>query len=397
MLTARQFFWEREQKMRSWTSIQGLNLNLGQPVPEEAMNAAPIVADWRRTVASQLLPRLHGHQAKALADLSWAAVLSGSCQAGQLANYVPTAAKPARSRRRGERLLDNARLRPRLAQRQLAQGLLRSWTGQTILLLLDEVPKANDLRVLNIRVGYRHRALPLAAVCYRPAALPQPMPQLVRSLLRQVQGGLPPEARVVLLADRGLCWPLLVDWCQTQRWHYVLRLQSATRVRFPDGSERSARALVSRRGQRWLGEAEVFKKAGWRGANVVATWERDRKEPWLLLTDERASLRHCRVYGKRMWVEESHRDDKSAGFHWEQSRVDDPVHALRLLLLLALAMILAASVGTALLKAGGRRALDPHGSRRLSIVQLGLRWLRYVCQHELYHRVKLDRLYLYPS
>jgi hypothetical protein len=57
----------------------------------------------------------------------------------------------------------------------------------------------------------------------------------------------------------------------------------------------------------------------------VATWERDQDEPWLLLTDERASLRHCRVYGKRTWVEESHRGDKRAGFHWDQSRVDDPV------------------------------------------------------------------------
>jgi Transposase DDE domain len=360
------------------------------------MNALSIVSDWRRTVSEQLLPQLHGHQAKALADLSCAAGLAGSCQAGQLASHVPGDAQPASCRRRCERLLGNPRLRPRLAQRQLAQGLLAAWAGQTILLLLDETPKANDLRVLNIRVAYRHRALPLAAVCYRGNALPRPMPQLVLSLLRQVHGVLPP-ARVVLLADRGLAWPLLVDWCTEHGWHYVLRLTRETRVRFPDGSERAVRELAPRRGRRWLGEAEVFKKAGWRGAHVVATWERDQDEPWLLLTDERASLRHCRVYGKRTWVEESHRDDKSAGFHWEKSQVDDPVHALRLLLLIALAMILAASVGSRVLKAGGRRALDPHRPRRLSIVQLGLRWLRYVVEHGLYDRIKLNRLYLYPT
>lgn len=361
------------------------------------MNALSIVTDWRRTVSEQLLPRLHAHQAKALADLSCAAALGGSCQAGQLACHVPGSAKPASSRRRCERLLSNPRLRPRLAQRQLARELLDAWTGQTILLLLDETPRANALRVLNIRVAYRHRALPLAAVCYRGDALPRPMPQLVLSLLRQVLGVLPHDAHVVLLADRGLAWPLLVDWCQTHGWHYVLRLLGTTRVRFPDGSERAVRDLAPRPGRRWLGQAEVFKKAGWRGANVVASWERDQDQPWLLLTDERASLRHCRVYGKRTWVEESHRDDKSAGFHWEQSQVDDPVHALRLFLLIALAMILAASVGSQLVKAGGRRALDPQRQRRLSIVQLGLRWLRYVMEHGLYDRIKLNRLYLYPT
>jgi hypothetical protein len=361
------------------------------------MNATTIVQDWRRTVATDLLPQLHGHQAKALADLSFAVAVGGSCQAGQLASHVPTMAKPASCRRRCERLLGNARLRPRLAQRQLAQGLLDHWAGQTILLLLDETPKANDLRVLNVRVAYRHRALPLAAICYRPDALPQPLPQLVRSLLRQVSGSLPADARVVLLADRGLAWPLLVDWCQEHGWHYVLRLQGDTRVRFPDGSEQSARELAPRRGRRWLGEAAVFKKAGWRGAHVVATWERGMKEPWLLLTDERASLRHCRVYGKRMWVEESHRDDKSAAFHWERSQVEEPVHALRLLLLITLAMVLAASQGSWALKGGARRDLDPHRTRRLSIVQLGLRWLRYALEHALYHRIKLGRLYLYPS
>jgi hypothetical protein len=182
-----------------------------------------IVRDWRTTVADQLLPRLHGHQAKALADLSFAMTRAGHCQAGRLACHVPTAAQPASAQRRCERLLDNARLRPRLAQRQLAQALLAYWTGRTVLLLLDETPKANDLRVLNIRVGYHHRALPLAAVCYRPHALPQPMPQLVRSLLRQVRGCLPENAAVVLLADRGLAWPLLVDWCHEHGWHYVLR------------------------------------------------------------------------------------------------------------------------------------------------------------------------------
>ncbi len=361
------------------------------------MSALSIVLPWRHTVAHQLLPSLHGHQAHALADLSFAAARAGHCQAGKLAPHVPTTAQPASARRRVERLLNNPRLWPRLAQRELARSLMQFWTGQTILLLLDEEPQANGLRVLHLRVGYGHRALPVAAVCYRPGTPHRPLPQLVRSLLRQALGCLPASCTVVLLADRGLAWPLLVDWCQQHGWHYVLRLQGTTRVRFPDGSTRPIQELAPRPGKRWLGEAEVFKKAGWRGAQVVATWERGEKGPWLLLTDQQASLRHCRTYRKRMWVEESHRDDKSSGFQWEESQVRVPVRMLRLLLVLALGMLLAASVGTRVLKEGKRKQLDPHSKRRLSLIQLGLRWLRYALDHGLQDLVPLDRLYLYPS
>jgi hypothetical protein len=361
------------------------------------MSALTIIRGWRRCVAENLLPGLHGHLAHALADLSYAAALSGCCQAGQVADHVPTDAKPASARRRFERLLGNPRLRPRLAQRELARAVLAPWAGLTIRLVLDETPKANDLRALCIRLAHAHRALPLATLCYRLGALPRPMPVLVRDLLRQVRGCLPPGATVVLLADRGLAWPMLVDWCQEHGWHYVLRLLGQTRIQRPDRPECSARDLAPRVGKRWLGEAEAFKKAGWRGANVVATWERGMKEPWLLLTDERASLRHCRVYGKRMWVEESFRDDKTAGFHWGQSQVNDPTHALRLLLVLALGMVLAASQGGRVVKSGRRRDLDPHRRRRLSLIQLGLRWLRYVIEHGFFHLLRLDRLYLYPT
>src|SRR4029450_11911891 len=105
---------------------------------------------------------------------------------------------------------------------------------------------------------------------------------------------------------------------------------------------------------------------------VVATWERTAKEPWLLVTDRRASLRHCRGYGKRARAGESDRGDKSSGFHWDESRVDDPAHAERLLLVLALAVVLAASVGSQAMKAGWRRNLDPHRRRRLGRSQVGL-------------------------
>jgi hypothetical protein len=342
------------------------------------------------------MPQRHQHQTHALADFSFAVALAGDCRANRISPHVPTAAQPASSRRRFERLLDNPRLRPRQAQRELARSLLARWTGATILLILDETPHANDLRTLCVRLAYAHRALPVAWVCYRPDDPPQPLPQLVRSLLRQVRGCLPEACEVVLLADRGLAWPVLIDFCRESQWHYVVRLQHHIKVRFTDGSERSAGQLAPRVGARWYGQAEALKAAGWRGAGVVAVWERGMKEPWVLLVDEVGQLRHVRLYAKRMWVEESFRDDKSGAFNWDKSLALDPTHAARLLLVLALAMIQAASLGSESIRSGRRKQLDPRRGRRISVVQLGLRWLRTVVLHGLHQTLKLGRLYLYP-
>jgi hypothetical protein len=359
------------------------------------MSAAIIVRGWRQCLHEQLLPELHGHQAKALADLSFALALSGQCQSGHLALAVPGPAQPASAQRRCERFLANERVKPRLGLWWLAKHLFAPWAGRRIRLLLDETPKADALRVLKVSVAYRKRAVPVLAVCYRPGAPPLPLPWLIPWLLRRVRACLPPGAVVTLLADRGLAWPAILDACAELGWHYLLRLQGGTKVVLPDGREVTARELAGRIGGRWLGRARLFKKAGWRAASVLAYWPRGRPEPWLLVGDERACPRRFQTYGQRTWTEELFRDEKSQGLNWQKSRVVDPARAERLLLVLALAVLLAILVGVRVLKRGGRRRLETGRRRGLSVVQLGLRWLRYVVAHELPLGVPLTS-YLYP-
>src|SRR5262249_55426290 len=120
-----------------------------------------------------------------------------------------------------------------------------------------------------------------------------------------------------------------------------------------------------------------------------------RDEPWLLVGDERACPRRFATYGQRTWTEELFRDEKSCGLNWQKSRVNDPVRAARLLLLLALALILAIVLGVQVLQRGWARELETGRRRRLSVVQLGLRWLRCVVNHGSPLRVQVTG-YLYP-
>lgn len=208
------------------------------------------------------------------------------------------------------------------------------------------------------------------------------MPRLLSHLLRRVARLVPQGVQVTLLADRGLAWPLILRLCQQLGWHWVVRLQSGTRFRDRSGRERAVEELVRRRGQRFYGSGELFKKSGWLAANVVAVWEKGSKERWLLGTDRRASYQRCRQYCRRTWCEQTHRDEKSSGFQWQDSRVNDPAHAQRLVLLMGLAMLLAVAMGAQVIRRGRRKALDPHRERRLSVFQLGLRHLIWCVDHD---------------
>ena len=72
------------------------------------MSALPMIRDWRQQVRDELLPDLHGHQANALADLSFAMPrLRHHCHSGKLAAVAPGDTTPAATRRRLERTLAN--------------------------------------------------------------------------------------------------------------------------------------------------------------------------------------------------------------------------------------------------------------------------------------------------
>ena len=356
------------------------------------MSATEMVRQWQQNVKSNLLPTLHGHQAKALALFSWTMALAGSCRAGTIASLAPAGkAKPASVRRRLERLLANGRLDAVAAMLQLTRSLTRDWggigIGRRLLLILDETPKGEQLRCMRLSVAYHKRTVTLLSICYPPQHPPMPMPKLVRWMLRQTAACLPQDVTVTLLADRGLCWPTLIRQCRRLGWHYLLRLQSDTRVRLADGTVRSAVELAPPRrggGTGWFGtDVRVFKKARWLKANVVAVWEEPCKEPWLLVTDERASYACCRGYCKRSWCEESHRDEKSHGLNWQLSQVNDPDHAQRLVLLMALATLLCIATGATAIKRGLRRRwFEPRLRRLNSVFQLGKRCLEYAVTHE---------------
>src|SRR5947207_996937 len=137
------------------------------------------------------------------------------------------------------------------------------------------------------------------------------------SVLAQVAAELWAGARVVVLADRAFDIPTFVDRITARGWHWVVRLKANGTSRFRDhlGREHGVRDLVRRHvarpGQRWKAHGQVFKKAGWRPASVVALWAAGQAEPLVVLTDLPPRWEVLKLYGRRFWIEAGFRTDKT--------------------------------------------------------------------------------------
>lgn len=320
-------------------------------------------------------PGLHGHQVKSLSGAAAAMIAAAHCQLSRMALVNCGLAMVPSEERRWQRLVANPRMDAEELADQWAAATLAD-AGQ-VTLILDETPNRDKLRAMKVSRQVQGRAIPVLWSCYKPDALPMSQDSLVMDLLERTARSLPPGAQPTLLADRGLSWPKVLDFCVRHGWHYVLRVQGQTRVQLADGRQMPVRNLVPKRGRTWCGPAQVFKKAGWRRTGVVAHWPTALEDPWLLITDLPANRLRCAQYRKRMRIELSFRDEKSSGFHWNQSRIRDPKHAMRLLLIMALATGFLIALGARLIRGGQHKRLERRARRILSVFQIGLRYVHY--------------------
>jgi hypothetical protein len=296
------------------------------------------------------------------------------------------AATAESSERRLRRLENDRHITAPLCLQPLARQHLLAAPVSELILILDPTFQEDRVVMLSAAVWYRGRALPLAWTLW-PANTPLAGPSFwlrVAELLAVVAGLLPPGVPVTWLADRAFGTPAFTDLVTAYGWHYVVRVQGQTRYRDSGGREHAVCTLVLQPGDRRKLAGQVFKKAGWRSASVVAYWGRRHATPLCLVSDLPPRWQLIGLYRRRYPIEGAFRDDKSAGWQWEQGQVRDLHHLERLLIGMALAtwlaLLIGAQVATELLARplSGQRRTRPWAGK-YSLFQLGLqrrrRWL----------------------
>jgi len=104
--------------------------------------------------------------------------------------------------------------------------------------------------------------------------------------------------------------------------------------------------VVPQTGAHWCGRIDCFATPAARLAyTLLARWDANYEDPWLILTDLSPAVAQAAWYGMRSWIEDGFKDTKRGGWHWEQTKMTDPQRATRLWLVIALATLWVVRVG----------------------------------------------------
>lgn len=328
---------------------------------------------------------------------NWLWIASGILQSksvalGQIAVHLPMETTAEARVTLIRRWLKNKRVKVWQLYRPILEQALQNWQANEALVILDGLIVFGDrLQIFRLSLEHGCRAIPLGWVVVKGKGLTKV--KVLKKMLEQVAGFLKPRVkRVVFLADRGFrdC-----DWanlCQELGWDFVIRLAHNTSVTLENGSPILINELGVQRGQvRHFQNVTVTLEAKLQG-NLSVTWtngKRGQKVELLTIVSNRpAQQARLDEYARRMRIEESFRDDQSAGFDLEHTRLEHPKRLERLLLAVAIATLWCHELGEQVLQDHALQSeLDPGGkSRELSIFQLGLRFIQRCIS------VALDRL-----
>jgi hypothetical protein len=215
-----------------------------------------------------------------------------------------------------------------------------------IALAMDASTLGQRFTILTISVVVRGCAIPVAWRIVEATRAGAWRPHW-EGLFSQLQGAIPADWTVIVLADRGLYARWLFTTIQSLGWHPYLRINRQGQYRPAGaGTFRPLSLVITRLGQAWAGSVTCFAtKERQLECTLLARWDAPYRDPWLIVTDLPPCAADVAWYGLRAWIECGFKDSKRGGWHWEQTKMTDPARAERLWLAMALATLWTVSVG----------------------------------------------------
>jgi len=231
----------------------------------------------------------------------------------------------------------------------LLRWIILRWAAQErrLALALDASTLADRWTVLSISVLIRGCAIPVAWKVIGAHAKGSWRPYW-EGLLERLQGSVPADWEVLVLADRGLYARWLYTAIVACGWHPFLRINLGVKARAV-GEE--AFDWISRwvpaPGTKWQGVVECFAQQKSRlCCTLLMQWEVGYEHPWIVLTDLAPAEANVAWYGLRVWIEAGFKDVKRGGLGWHHNKMRDAGRVERLWLAMAVAMVWMIGVGS---------------------------------------------------
>ncbi len=317
------------------------------------------LSQWHRTVSTHL-PNLTRSEAYVLALWSYGIVLARSCGITSVTALLSPLlqCKETTLRQRLREWCYDAKDK-RGTHRQdvdvttcfapLLGWVLAWWphTERRLVLAIDATTLGQRFTVLTISVVYRGCAIPVAWAVVAATRTGAWRPRWV-ALCAPLHGCVPADWTVLVVADRGLYARWLFEHIVRCGWHPFLRINLGGQFR-PAGAAvfRPLATMVPHVGCQWCGPVTCFvTREAQLACTLVARWDADYAEPWVIVTDLPHAVAEAAWYGMRTWIEGGFKDIKRGGWQWHQTKMTDPARASRLWLAMAVATLWVVSVGS---------------------------------------------------
>jgi hypothetical protein len=324
---------------------------------EDAMSSSVKSIAVLQKHVGEMLPSLSKAEAQVLGLLSFGILLFNGCGISRLSRGLAKLEQvPAgRLRQRLREFCYEAEAKQGNKRREvkveacfadLLRAVLRGWQGKKELALaMDAMTLGERFTVLSLSVMYRGCGIPMAWKIIKAGQEGEWRPYW-EGLLAAFEGVVPPDWKVILMADRGLYAAWLSQAIQRLGWHPMLRVKED--LSFRESSEETFSPMgqrVKRRGRGWSGKGEWSEHGERMEGTVLIRWEKGYEEKLVVVTDLNEKEANAAWYQMRFWIEDEYKDHKSGGWGWEQTKMTDPKRAERQWLARAVAMQMAVLLG----------------------------------------------------
>lgn len=210
--------------------------------------------------------------------------------------------------------------------------------------------RTRHVNILMVAVHFQGRAIPLFWTVRGSAGNSgcEDWKTVLRPVITAIQAIPELAARpLIVTADREFASPQLAEWLrQTFGVDSVLRLKRSEYLcdQTHDIKLADLVAFLPRGETRYYPHTPVTKTSAWT-VNVTITWTTPYEEPLLLMSTLDGGALSITTYQRRFGIEPMFKDQKSNGFHVEQSKVTDPKRIETLLIFTTFAHIFCTTEG----------------------------------------------------
>jgi hypothetical protein len=339
---------EPKKKKRSFVSSSS---------KEDAMSSSVASIALLQKRIAEMLPSLRPAEAMVLGLLSYGILILNGCGITRLSKGLAKIEQvpQGRLRQRLREFFYEAGAKRGKKRREvkveacfpdLLGAVLAGWKGKKELALaMDASTLGERFTVLSISVVYRGCGMPIAWKIIKAGQEGEWRPYW-EGLLATLEGVVPPDWKVILMADRGLYAAWLYQAIVKLGWHPMLRVKEDLSFRAKGEETFSPMGQrVKRHGRGWKGKGEWSEHGERMSGTVVMRWEKGYEEKLVVVTDLDEKEANAAWYHMRFWIEDEYKDHKSGGWGWEQTKMTDPGRAERQWLARAVAMHMAVLVG----------------------------------------------------